>query len=137
MHADSGQTWTDGPTGGPTGATIVANISAPPIDCTFTTYGPAFNCSELTWSVGGLSSILPLRDGKTVLLFGVAHNGDLGMMSAADRTYVYSYAKDTRGAPQPRPRIGISFALKSTDRGTTFSENMIGLDGPFTKQREL
>ena len=133
MRADSGKTWTDGPTGSPTGATIVANVSAPPIDCTFTAYGPPFNCSEMTWTVDGLTSILPLRDGKTVLLFGVAHNGDLGMMSAADRTYVYSYTKNPL---QPRPRIGISFALKSTDGGTTFSDNMISLDGPFTKQRE-
>ena len=76
LGPDSGKSWTDGPTGGPTGAKIVANVTAPPIDCSFTAYGPAFNCSELTWSVDGLTSILPLRDGKTILLFGVAHNGD-------------------------------------------------------------
>jgi hypothetical protein len=55
------------------------------------------------------------------------------MMNAADRTYVYSYTKDTSGVEQPRPRIGISFALKSTDWGTTFSNDMISLDGPFSK----
>jgi hypothetical protein len=135
-------------------------------------------CVSGNRSMDGLTSILPLKDGKTVLLFGVAHNGDLGMMTASDRTYgppgrfstlsvfhsrsflcgafvwaarralrspqrwfpapaVYSYAKDAGGAPQPRPRIGISFALKSTDWGLTFAKDLISLDGPFTNQPSM
>ena len=39
------------------------------------------------WRFDGLSSILPLRDGKTVLLFGTVHNGNVGIATVNQRMY--------------------------------------------------
>lgn len=37
---------------------------------------------------------MPLRDGKTILAFGVIHNGDLMMGTANRRTIMATYAQD-------------------------------------------
>ena len=47
-----------------------------------------------------------LKDGKTVLLFGVVHNGDLGMLTANDRSFMYTYAKDENQKPVPTVDLG-------------------------------
>jgi hypothetical protein len=101
-------------------------------------YGPAVNCSTLGWRWGGLNSILPLRDGKTILAFGVIHNGDLMMGTANRRTIMATYSKDpVTKRPVPTYDLGFGFALQSTDGGMTFDSAMINLDGPWQNQTTM
>ena len=76
------------------------------VECVPTAYGPKINCSGFGWRADGITSILPLKDGKTVLLFGVVHNGDLGMLTANDRSFMYTYAKDENQKPVPTVDLG-------------------------------
>ena len=84
----------------------VAEVLPPPVECVPTAYGPKINCSGFGWRADGITSILPLKDGKTVLLFGVVHNGDLGMLTANDRSFMYTYAKDENQKPVPTVDLG-------------------------------
>ena len=116
--------------------TTVAEVLPPPVECVPTAYGPKINCSGFGWRADGITSILPLKDGKTVLLFGVVHNGDLGMLTANDRSFMYTYAKDEHQKPVPTVDLGYAYALRSTDAGNTFSP-MINLDGPWHGQTSM
>ena len=81
---------------------------------------------------------MPLRDGKTILAFGVIHNGDLMMGTANRRTIMATYAKDpVTKRPVPTYDLGFGFALQSTDGGMTFDSDMINLDGPWQNQTTM
>jgi hypothetical protein len=90
LSTDSGLSWT----AYNDSKAVIGQVDPPPITCASTAYGPSINCSELGWRWGGFNSILPLRDGKTVLGFGTIHNGDLMMGTAARRTIMGTFAKD-------------------------------------------
>ena len=67
----------------------------------------------------------------------MAHNGDLGLITANQRTYYYDYQKQGKnGTASPVPSLGFSFALRSTDAGRSFGQ-MINLDGPWTEQSSM
>ena len=127
----SGFSWDNG--------TTVQEVLPPPVSCTPSAVGlkPPVDCKKLTWRMDeGIHSILTLRDG-TVLLFGVAHNGDLGEMTANQRVYYFNYQKKGGdGTGSPIPGLGFSFALRSTDSGHSFGQ-MINLDGPWTEQSSM
>ena len=97
VSTDSGKTWTawNGP------KSLIGEIQPPPLDCKPTPFDPGINCSEIGWRDWGFNSILPLRDGKTVLAFGSTHNGDLLEMAVNDRTFIGTYHKNVGGKPVP------------------------------------
>ena len=95
------------------------------------------NCSNIAWRTEPLTSILPLRDGKTVLLFGVLHAGNLAIFTANQRLWAYSYTKTTAGAETPYPNMGFAFAIRSTDGGKTWDPNVINLDGSWNNQSSM
>ena len=132
VSVDSGLSWDNG--------TLVQELMPPPVSCEPTAFGPKppVDCDKLTWRFDeGINSILPLRDGKTVLLFAVAHNGDLGLINANQRTYYYSYQKEgANGTASPVPSLGYPVAMRSTDAGHSFGQ-LINLDGPWTEQSSM
>ena len=122
------------------GCEVIYNLTRPPLSCA---PGPpglgpaaAVNCSAMGWRFDGLTSILPLRDGKTVLMFGTVHNGNVGIATVNQRMYWYQYAGQYRdgkyvanGTAGPIVPLGYSYALRSEDGGATLQPDMINLDG--------
>ena len=127
--------------------TLIATIKRPPLACIPAPigckgsacipsgFGIPINCSEIGWSPDSINSILVMKDGKTVLLFGVLHSGDLGIMTINDRTFWYRYTKDAAGHSKPTVPLSLKYALRSTDGGLSFDPNRINLDGECDSSR--